>query len=928
MNTIPGGIMRKHPLCNIALVTTLFLAAAMPVAAQQKPTLKPADYGRFENLGSATLSPDGQWLAGGITRTNEENELRIHRVASDSVVVVKYGTQAAFSEDSRWVAYIVGYAEKERTAAQKANRPLQSKLGLLDLMTGKVELVNDIAGFSFSGDGRWLAMRGFAGKDQKHRGVDLIVRELTTGTNTTFGDVAESQWQEDGHLLAMAVDAETKAGNSVKLYDPATGQLRTLDSDTAGYRSLVWRRKADDLAVLRIRNDTTREGSTHVVLAWTGLTGKKPAAHVFDPATAPGFRADTRIVEFRPLAWTPYAQTVLFGTQPWPVKEKKDSTSARAADEDKPGVEVWHSKDVDILPEQKVLAQRDRERNYLTAWQPLGNKSVEVGNDLTENANMARRGAIAVATDGTPYDRERMFDQVYSDLYVVDVNTGERTRVKEHLQYNMGASPTGRYVLYLEKDNYWVYDVAKKTHTNITRNIQTSFVNRDDDHIVDQKPPYGPAGWTPNDATVLLYDKFDIWEVAPDGSKATRITDGAEDEVRYRLVFLDLDEDFRDIARPVYAALYGDKTKKSGYGVVQRGKKPVRMVFEDKNVSRLAKAKKADVYAYSKMAFDDSPDMFVGGAALTDARQVTKTNPFQADYAWGRAELINYTSANGKTLQASLHYPANYEPGKQYPMIVYIYEIVSNQIHFYSPPSERNPYNPTVWTQEGYFVLQPDIVYRDRNPGLSAVDCLVPAVQKAVSTGMVDGKRVGLVGHSWGGYQTAFAGTVTNTFAATVAGAPLTELASMYLSVYWNSGGTDARIFEISQGRMEVPPWQDPASYMNNSAVWNIEKMTSPMLMTFGDKDGAVDWHQGIEMYNAARRADKNLVMLVYEGENHGLAKKANQIDYQRRIMQWFNHYLKGAPAPDWITKGVKFLDKDKELLRAITTSPISSGSN
>jgi dipeptidyl aminopeptidase/acylaminoacyl peptidase len=261
-------------------------------------------------------------------------------------------------------------------------------------------------------------------------------------------------------------------------------------------------------------------------------------------------------------------------------------------------------------------------------------------------------------------------------------------------------------------------------------------------------------------------------------------------------------------------------------------------------------------------------------------------------------------------------------------MIVYIYEIRSNAIHQYYSPSERNAYNPTNWTQQGYFVLQPDIVYRDRDPGLSAVDAIEPAVDKMIATGMIDETKVGLIGHSWGGYQTAFVSTVSKKFAAGVAGAPLTELASMYLSVYWNSGGTDARIFEISQGRMEVPPWKDLDAYTRNSAVWNIEKMETPLLVTFGDKDGAVDWHQGIVMYNAARRENKDLVMLVYEGENHGLAQKPNQIDYQRRVMEWFNHYLKGDPAPEWIQTGVKFLDKDKELKRATTFSPEATGNN
>jgi len=920
-------------MARTALRRSLLLIAlvvGVPAAAQQKPILTPEDYGRFENLGFGTLSPDGAWLSVVISRVNEENELRIHQTSSDSVVVVKYGAQASFSEDGRWAAYIIGYSQKERDAAQKADRTLHSRLGLLDLRTGQVAEVKDIASFSFSGDGRWLSMRGYPLKDQKHKGADVIVRDLATGTHTPFGDISESEWQDEGHLLALVVDAETKAGNSVRIYNPSSGVLQTLDSDTAGYKGLTWRRESDDLAVLRIRNDSTREGATHSVLAWTGLSGNKRAAHVLDPATADGFPGAMRIVDFRQLSWARQSPTLLFGLQDWEPKEKPagDSAQATPADDEKPGVEIWHAQDVDIMPEQKVRAQRDRERNYLAAWHPLRKTFVQVANELTENATLARRGTIALATDQTPWERERMFGPVYNDLWVVDVMTGDRTKIKDRIQYSFGASPTGRYVLYLENDHYWVYDVTKQTHTNITRSVPTSFVNVEDDHTVEQKPPFGPAGWTPGDATVLLYDKYDVWEVAPDGAKAARLSNGAEDRVRHRFVFLDADEDFRDVSKPVYTALYGERTKKYGYGTVQRGRAPERLVFEDRSIGRLAKAKDANVYAWSAMAFDDSPDYYVGGPQLADAKQVTRTNPFQSDYAWGRSELIDYRNAQGRELQAALHYPANYEPGRQYPMVVYIYEIVSTQIHNFAVPSERNAYNPTVWTQNGYFVLMPDIVYRDRNPGLSAVDALVPAVETIVATGKVDPKKVGLIGHSWGGYQTAFVGTVTNTFAAAVAGAPLTELTSMYLSVYWNSGGTDARIFEISQGRMEVPPWRDIDSYMKNSAVWNIEKLETPMLVTFGDKDGAVDWHQGIVMYNAARRENKNMVMLVYEGENHGLAKKPNQIDYHRRVMQWFNHYLKDEPAPDWMTKGVKFLDRDKELKRAVTTSPVSGSGN
>jgi dipeptidyl aminopeptidase/acylaminoacyl peptidase len=276
--------------------------------------------------------------------------------------------------------------------------------------------------------------------------------------------------------------------------------------------------------------------------------------------------------------------------------------------------------------------------------------------------------------------------------------------------------------------------------------------------------------------------------------------------------------------------------------------------------------------------------------------------------------LVDFTSEVGVPLQAVLQYPVNYVEGETYPMIVYTYELLSQGLHRYITPSERSYYNYQVWTQQGYFVLQPDIVYRPRDPGVSAVEAVVPAVARVVEMGMVDADRVGLIGHSWGGYQATYIPTRTDIFATSVAGAPLTNFLSMVGSLHWNPGMPELGHWETGQARMDVPPWEDFEAHVRNSPAAFIQDLETPMLMMHGSEDGVVDFGQGVEFYNYARRAGKEFVFLVYPGADHGLRDESNQVDYHRRILQWFGHYLKGDDAPTWMTEGVRWLDREKEI--------------
>ena len=949
------------------VATALLAAAALSVsplvaAAQTRPALTTGDYGRWERLGQTTLSDDGRWLAAEIGRVNEENELRVRPVSNpDSVIAVPFGSGARFSADGRWVAYSIGLSEDSRKALEKQKKPAHDALGLVDLRSGVSIEIADVASFAFSSDGAHLAMRRYPPPGERDaQGVDLVVRDLASATDINFGNVASYAWNDDvtaTPLLAMIVDAEGRAGNGVQLFQPSTGRLRTLDAAPSRYAGLAWREKAADLAVFRtLPDDAAGEeawaDTANVVLAFTGLDGSPGVARVLDPTATPGFPSGHRIVPWEELRWSEDGAAIFLGIRErtpgdtCPEAESGEGSNAEPGDgspaevvqggpstaagpgagtsgdagcagddeegeDDEPTVEIWHARDVDIVPTQKVRADQDRRDNHLSVWRPATGAFVHLENELTESVRLVGGADTAAGLDQTPYEANRMFGPVFNDIYLVDLANGERTRVLDRIEYFTGMSPGGRYLLWLEDDHYWTYDTRTGQRACLTADLETSFVNLEDDHPVAQKPPFGIAGWLEGDAAVLINDKHDVWRVAPDGSGGERVTWGADANVRHRYARTDGEfDDPIDPTQPIYFSVYDDWAEAWGYARAPKlGDRPATVAWGDARYSGLVKADDAEVYAYRVESFEDSPDYFVASnGELRTPRRITSTNPFQADFAWGRAELLEFDNSWGDHLQGSLYYPANYEPGRRYPMIVYIYEIRSNAVRSYHVPSQRSYYDFQGWVQNGYFVWQPDIVYRDRDPGVSAIASIVPSVEAVVATGMVDPARVGLIGHSWGGYQTTFAVTQTDIFAAAVAGAPLTNLFSMYLSVYWNSGGTDARIFEISQGRMEVPFWKDEDAYRRNSPVFHIENMTTPLLMAQGTEDGAVDFNQGVEFYNAARREGKDFVFLVYNDENHGFRQKSNQLDYHRRIMEWFGHYLKGEPAADWIREGVPYL--------------------
>lgn len=905
-------------------------APATAAAAQNRPALTEADHDRFESLGGSTLSANGDWLAVDVRRVDDDRELRIHRTDSDSVVVVPHATTPRFSADGRWLGYLIGVSQDDRDKAQEANRPVRTKLGLLDLQAGTVTERDEVAGFAFSGDGAFLSMRRYGDSDADHAGVDVIVRDLANGSELPFGNISEMSWSDEGALLALVTDAADQVGNGVRIYDAHDGRLSGLDTDEATYLRLGWRDDAADLVVYRTTIDPAFEDTAHVALVWRGLDDDDPESHTLNTGSTAGLTPDLRVVDFRLPSWSDDGSTLFVGLQsrrpaPCPMVEESDddtSDSVRCEspdDDDQPGVEIWHSLDVDPVPRQRVRERQLRQENELAAWHIADDRLVRLDDDQLESVSLIGGGQAAIGRDETPYENDAMFRQAYLDLYAVDVDSGEKRPIAERVTIVGGSSPGGRYTLWFEGEDWFAHDLESGTTRNLTESIPSAFVDLDQTPTREQMPAFGAGGWMEDDGAVFLNDQWDVWMVPMGGGAAQRLTRGAEDEVRYRLTSLDSDDEpgFDD-DDALWFSMYGEWTKQSGYARADRaGAETTTVLFTDARVLGLTKADEADRFVFRQERFDDSPDLFVSGPSLSDARQVTATNPFMGDFAWGRTELVEYENEWGRRLQGVLTYPANFDPSESYPVIVYQYELLSQGMHQFQLPDATQYYNQQIWSQDGYFVFRPDIVYRDRRPGQSNVETLRPAMAAVVAAEpTIDPERMGLIGHSWGGYQTTYFVTQDDLFASAVAGAPLTNLMSMYLSFYWNSGGTDARIFEISQARMQVPWWDDYESYEANSPVHHIQNMNTPLLMAFGTNDGAVEYNQGVEFYNAARRLGKQMVMLNYQGENHGFTREPNQRDYQNRIMQWFGHYLKGEPAPDWITKGLSYIDQQDQVTK------------
>jgi len=560
-----------------------------------------------------------------------------------------------------------------------------------------------------------------------------------------------------------------------------------------------------------------------------------------------------------------------------------------------------------------VQERGDRRRTWLAAYQVEGNWLLQLEDDEVRRVTVPDEGRWAVGRNDVAYRMDLTQEGGRADFYRIDLRTGDRSLIVESVRRSMGMSPDGTWFAFLKDGEVLAHHLSSGSSANLSAKAGVDFRNMEFDRVAE-RPAYGIAGWSSDGNSVLLNHRYDIWNVPLRNGEATNLTAGKgdEEEIRFRVVRLDPDEETIDLVQPVLLSAYGEWTKKSGFYSVRLGRTPEPLLFGDLMTGNVQKAKEADRIVFTQQTFEQFPDFWVSNLSFRNPRKVTDANPQLGEYAWGRRVLIDYVDQRGNKLQATLTLPAGYEEGEQYPMMVYFYEKMSQRHHQFSMPVYDDRPHMSTYASNGYMVLMPDIVFEPGKPGSSALDDVTAAVQEVIDLGYADPDAIGLQGHSWGGYESSFIVTQTDMFAAVVTGAPLTNMFSMYNILYKRSGNVNGAILEWSQGRFGVSPWQDFDLYVSQSPVHHAPNISTPFVILHGIEDGAVDWNQGLEFYTAARRLGKEVILLSYPGEPHHLAKEENQKDFQVRMMEFFNHHLKGDLAPEWVVNGVPFLDKGK----------------
>ncbi len=938
-----------------SLLTGIALLLLLPLGleAQEKRPLDHGDHELWNAIQQQRLSPDGQWLTWRLNPRDGEAVLHLVNLGDDSVREFPRGTGARFTRDSRFLVFQVQPTEEAREEARgNRNTPAPNdSLAVLEIATGEMRMIPDVDDFTVpSESAAWILVHRDAPAEEdpdeeepaeeveeerteaqqridrrrsnKPVGTDLHYMNLQTGEERIFRRVLNYTAHEDGDRFVYVTSSRNGTADGVHYVRADSEEVRTILMGEGRYTDLTIDQDWTQVAFLTTRDSWTEEDLDPALYHGT-FAGSNPARLLAVTGTE-GIPEGWSVSTNGNVNFSYDGSRLFFPTAPppEPEPEEKDELLENVV------VDIWNWRDDFLQSHQLASLNSERRRTY-EAVVHLGEDRIVQLEDtslLSVSVGDRRSANIALGHDELPYRQIVSWDTRFVDTYIVDPRTGEREFILEKMRTTPSLSPEARWIVWWDGGEFqgdaprgwFVMDPETREVVNATEAIPHPVYNE----LTDRTAPpgsYGTAGWTEGDEYLIVYDAFDLWKVDPRGVEApVNLTDGygRDHDIRLRVVRLDWDDRYVPLDEEIMLSAFQNSTKADGYYRTRLDgpRAPERVVLEDVNFGSLQKAEDADRLIFTKTTFQDFGDIWTSDTDFNGQRRLTHANPQQEEFLWGTAELATWTSADGEELQGILYKPENFDPNEKWPMMVYFYERSSNGLHNYFTPGTGTSINRTFYVSRGYVLFVPDIPYKPGYPGESAMNAVIPGITHLVNQGWVDQDRIGVQGHSWGGYQIAYMVTRTNIFAAAEAGAPVTNMTSAYGGIRWESGRVRQMQYETGQSRIGASLWEAQHRYIENSPLFTAYKVETPLLILHNDEDGAVPWEEGIQFFVALRRLGKPAWLVNYNGGGHGVSGQHRQMDWSIRMQQFFDHYLKDAPPPVWMVEGVPAIRKGLTL--------------